>query len=140
MSLLWLALTGWKSLRTALKNSHFYLITSCYKQGNSMATSVINLLKQGVLVLPKFPMAQKEVQLIQRVLKNSQLLSPFNQAAQSAGQKPFCATLELQLSEELADTIREICAEHLQERGFGKEYELTEVGKDLESIIDKLET
>lgn len=43
----------------------------------------------------------------------------------------------LNFSENQADELRDLCGEQLQVAGFDENYELTEEGKILESLIDK---
>ncbi len=43
----------------------------------------------------------------------------------------------LEISEELADEIRNLCGKQLQIAGFNKKREPTEEGKILESLMDK---
>lgn len=43
----------------------------------------------------------------------------------------------LEISEEQADLIRDLCSEQLQLVGFDEQYNLTQEGKILESLIDK---
>lgn len=43
----------------------------------------------------------------------------------------------LNVSEDQAEEIRDLCGEELQIKGFDEKYELTSVGKILESLIDK---
>jgi hypothetical protein len=42
------------------------------------------------------------------------------------------------LSDEMADELRDLCAERLDTHGFDPEYSPTAVGKILENLIDKL--
>jgi len=42
------------------------------------------------------------------------------------------------LSDEMADELRDLCAERLDTHGFDIEYSPTSVGKILEDLIDKL--
>ena len=44
---------------------------------------------------------------------------------------------ELNISENQADEIRDLCGEQLQIAGFDENYELNSEGKILESLIDK---
>ena len=44
----------------------------------------------------------------------------------------------VKLSEEQADQLRDFCTDRLDEVGFDKNYEPTNEGKRLESLIDKL--
>ena len=44
----------------------------------------------------------------------------------------------IELLEEEADRVRDLCGECLQHIGFDKNYDLTEEGEILESLIDKL--
>ena len=44
----------------------------------------------------------------------------------------------LELSDGIADEVRDICGEHLQETGFDEDYNLNDKGKVLESLVDKL--
>lgn len=43
----------------------------------------------------------------------------------------------LKFSEDQVDELRDLCGEQLQVVGFDENYELTEEGKILESLIDK---
>ncbi|MBS0628728.1 MAG: hypothetical protein JSS30_00715 [Verrucomicrobia bacterium] len=43
----------------------------------------------------------------------------------------------IQISEDQADEIRDLCGEQLQFAGFDEKYEVTDEGKILESLIDK---
>lgn len=43
----------------------------------------------------------------------------------------------LKISEDQADEIRDLCGEQLQIFGFDTQYELTQEGKILESLVDK---
>ena len=53
-------------------------------------------------------------------------------------QAEYCAdNWILNISEEDADTIRDLCGETLQEIGFDKEYNPTHAGRILECLIDK---
>lgn len=45
----------------------------------------------------------------------------------------FC----MEISEEQADEIRDLCGEQLQIVGFDEKYELTAEGEILESLVDK---
>ena len=42
------------------------------------------------------------------------------------------------INEDMADEIRDICIERLDEIGFDEDYELTAIGKKLDILIDKL--
>lgn len=44
----------------------------------------------------------------------------------------------MEISENQADEIRDLCGEQLQIVGFDEKYELTSEGQILESLIDKL--
>ena len=51
----------------------------------------------------------------------------------------FCnGKYEVDISSDIADEIRDLCAEQLQRVGFDKEYELTSKGRELEELIDIL--
>jgi hypothetical protein len=45
-----------------------------------------------------------------------------------------------EISDEDADQLRDLCGERLQTHGFDQNYELTEEGRRLESLIDALFT
>lgn len=49
-------------------------------------------------------------------------------------------TYVISLSESQADELRDLCGEQLQIAGFDENYELTDEGKILESLVDKLFT
>ena len=42
------------------------------------------------------------------------------------------------LPDDIADRLRDLCGEKLQRSGFGADYQLTPLGKQLEMLIDKL--
>ena len=42
------------------------------------------------------------------------------------------------LPDDMADRLRDLCGERLQRSGFGSDYQVTPVGKQLETLIDKL--
>ena len=44
------------------------------------------------------------------------------------------------IDDDMADEIRDICIEMLDEIGFDKDYKLTDTGKKLDELIDKLFT
>lgn len=46
--------------------------------------------------------------------------------------------INLDISDNLADTLRDLCGDELQIHGFDENYEPTTLGKILESLIDKL--
>jgi hypothetical protein len=46
----------------------------------------------------------------------------------------------INISEDQANEIRDLCGEQLQIAGFGEKYELTSEGKILESLVDKFFT
>ena len=46
----------------------------------------------------------------------------------------------LKISEDQVDEMRDLCGEQLQIVGFDEKYELTQEGKILESLVDKLFT
>lgn len=46
----------------------------------------------------------------------------------------------LQISEDQADEIRDLCGEQLQVSGFDAKHELTQEGKILEALVDKFFT
>lgn len=45
----------------------------------------------------------------------------------------------LHLSDDVADQIRDWCADELQREGFDENYDLTEIGRVLESLVDKMQ-
>ena len=45
----------------------------------------------------------------------------------------------LDLSDEEADDLREACLEAQQIEGFDREYRLTDIGRSLQTMIDKLD-
>ncbi len=47
---------------------------------------------------------------------------------------------QYQLTDEDADTLRDLCGDRLQTHGFDENYEHTEEGKRLEDLIDRLFT
>jgi len=43
----------------------------------------------------------------------------------------------IEVSDDQADEIRDLCGEHLQVAGFDEHYELSSEGRILESLVDK---
>jgi hypothetical protein len=46
--------------------------------------------------------------------------------------------LKIEISDDLADSLRDLCSERLDEHGFDENYDPTPEGKKLEELIDKL--
>ncbi|CCB89739.1 hypothetical protein [Simkania negevensis] len=49
----------------------------------------------------------------------------------------FNTEIYIELNDDLIDSIRDECGEHLQIVGFDKDYKITKEGELLESLIDK---
>lgn len=75
-------------------------------------------------------------------LTHSELMFMFETLSLSAEQKKqldlATSNLKIEISDELADSLRDSCTARLDTHGFDQEYQPTEEGKKLEELIDKL--
>ncbi len=71
---------------------------------------------------------QYDVQFMLTVLQLTPALNQVLEAIAKGGE----------VSEDQADELRDCCTDRLDEIGFDKNYELTDNGKKLEDLVDKL--
>lgn len=66
--------------------------------------------------------------IIKHLALPAHLKSALDQAQQNGGE----------ISDDDADSLRDLCGDRLQTHGFDRNYEPTEEGRSLEALVDKL--
>ena len=70
--------------------------------------------------------------LIKSVFLSNQIKEEIKKSAYSSNTETY-----IELNDDLIDSIRDECGEHLQIVGFDKDYKITKEGELLEALIDK---